>query len=99
VREVRLTPRAVAEIADIRSYTRRAWGTAQAAHYVKGLGRRFQEIAAGTVAHRDAEIDGGYRRCRYEFQVIVFKEERDFVRIVHVFHERMDIPGRASSGE
>ncbi len=63
-----------------------------------GLGRRFQEIASGTVAHRDAEIGNGYRRCRYERHVIIFKEERSSVRIVHVFHERMDIAGRVAEG-
>jgi toxin ParE1/3/4 len=99
VKDVRLTPQAIAEMADIRRYTRRTWGAAQAARYLKGLGVRFEEIAAGIVAHRDAEIGGGYRRCRYQVHIIVFKEERDCVRIVHVFHERMDIPGRAASEE
>jgi toxin ParE1/3/4 len=99
VREVRLTPRAAAELADIRRYTRRIWGAAQADHYLRGLGRRFEQIAAGTASHRDAEIEGGYRRCRYEAHIIIFKEERGFVRIVHVFHERMDIPGRLALGD
>jgi len=61
---------------------------------LKGLGRRFRDIAAGTVAHRDAEIGDGYRRCRYKRHVIIFREECHSIRIVHVFHERMDVAGR-----
>ena len=99
MKEVRLTPRAVAEIAEIRRYSRRAWGAAQAKRYRTGLGRRFQEIAAGTAADRDAEIGNGYRGCRYGRHVIVFKEERDGVRILHMFHERMDIAGRIADGK
>jgi plasmid stabilization system protein ParE len=64
-----------------------------------GLGRHFQEIAAGTSADRDAEIGNGYRRCRYRRHVIIFREERDSVRILHVFHERMDIAGRTAEGK
>jgi plasmid stabilization system protein ParE len=63
-----------------------------------GLGRRFQEIADGTATHRDAEIGNGYRRCRYRRHIIIFKEGSDWVRIVHVFHERMDIAGRIAEG-
>jgi plasmid stabilization system protein ParE len=62
------------------------------------LGRRFREIADGAAAHRDAEIGNDYRRCRYERHVIIFKEEGDLVRIVHVFHERMDVAGRIAEG-
>lgn len=94
MREIRLTPQAEAEVAEVRRYSRHTWGALQAKRYLTGLGRRFQEIAAGTAAHRDAEIGNGYRRCRYRRHIIIFKEERDWVRIVHVFHERMDIAGR-----
>ena len=98
MREVRLTPQAEAEVAEVRRYSRHAWGLAQATRYLTGLGRRFQEIAAGTAAHRDAQIGNDYRRCRYRRHIIIFKEERDSVRIVHVFHERMDVAGRMAEG-
>lgn len=99
MREVRLTPQAIAELADIRRYTRKVWGAGQADRYLRGLGSRLAEIAAGTAVTRDAEIGGDYRRCRYEAHIIIFKEARDFVRILHVFHERMDIAQRIDSGE
>ncbi len=98
MREIRLTPQAEAEVAEVRRYSRRAWGAVQARSYLTGLGRRFQEIAAGTAAHRDAEIGNGYRRCRYRRHIIIFREEPDSVRIVHIFHERMDIAARTTSG-
>ncbi|MEA3051485.1 MAG: toxin ParE1/3/4 [Sphingomonadales bacterium] len=99
MREVRLTPQAEAEVAEVRRYSRHTWGITQAKRYLTGLGRRFREIAAGTAAHRDAEIGSGYRRCRYRRHIIIFKEEGDSVRIVRVFHERMDIPGRLGEGK
>ncbi|MEA3063365.1 MAG: toxin ParE1/3/4 [Sphingomonadales bacterium] len=94
MKQVRLTPQARAEIAEIRLYTRKRWGAAQADPYLRGLGRRFEEIAAGTASHRDAEIGGDYRRCGYESHIIVFRFEGDAVKVVHVFHRTMDIPGR-----
>jgi toxin ParE1/3/4 len=94
VRKVCLTPQAQAEVAEVRRYSQLQWGATQAKRYLRGLGRRFREIAAGTAAHRDAEIGNGYRRCRYERHIIIFKEESDSIRIVHVFHDRMDVPGR-----
>jgi plasmid stabilization system protein ParE len=99
VREVRLTPRAQAEVAEVRRYSRRVWGAAQAKRYLIGLGHRFRDIAAGTAAHRDAEIGNDYRRCRYRRHIIIFKEEGDSVRILHVFHERMDLAGRIAEGD
>jgi plasmid stabilization system protein ParE len=88
----------MAELADIRLYTRRMWGAGQADRYLQGLGNRFREIAAGTAVARDAEIGGGYRRCRYEAHIIIFKEASAFIRVLHVFHERMDIAERLLSG-
>ena len=99
MREVRLTPQARAEIADIRRYTRARWGAAQADRYLRGLGQRFEEIAAGTALHRDAEIGGGYRRCRYETHVIVFKPEDEAIRVVHIFHRSMDMTGRMAGDD
>lgn len=94
MKEVRLTPQAQAEVAEVRRYSQRVWGATQAKRYLRGLSRRFGEIAAGTAAHRDAEIGNDYRRCRYERHIIIFKEEGDWVRIVHIFHERMDVARR-----
>ena len=98
MREVRLTPLALAEVEEVRHYSRQAWGPAQARRYLKGLSRRFRQIAAGTAAHRDAEIGNDYQRCRYGRHIIIFKEEVGAVRIVHIFHERMDIAGRLGEG-
>ena len=98
MKEIRLTPRGQAEVAEVRRYSRRTWGATQAKRYLGGLSRRFREIAAGTAAHRDAEIGNDYRRCRYQRHIIIFKEERDWVRIVHVFHERMDVARRVEEG-
>jgi toxin ParE1/3/4 len=94
VKEVRLTPQAKAEVAEVRRYSQRAWGATQAKRYLTGLGRRFRDIAAGTVSNRDAEIGEGYRRCRYRRHIIIYREDPDSIRIVHVFHERMDVAGR-----
>jgi toxin ParE1/3/4 len=98
VKELRLTPQAEAEVMEVRRYSRHTWGNDRAKRYLAGLGRRFREIADGAATHRDAEIGNGYRRCRYRRHIIIFKEGSDWVRIVHVFHERMDIVGRIAEG-
>lgn len=91
MKEILVTPLAVADLAEIRRYTRRTWGAAQARDYLSGLGTCFESIAGGEAATRDVEGVGcGYRRCRYRSHVVIFAEGPNFVRIVRVLHVRMD---------
>ena len=89
MKEVRLTPAALADVAGIRRYTRSEWGVDQANAYLGGLGERFREIAAGEGVARQQL---GYAYARYRSQVIFFRAPDDHVRIVRVIQDRMDVP-------
>ena len=90
MKEIRLRPAAEADIAGIREYTRRTWGAEQASRYLRGLGRRFQEIACGVAVSRQSERN---TRCaRYRTHLIYFRVADTHVLIVRVLHERMDAP-------
>ena len=99
MKEVALTPRAVADLAEIRRYSRRIWGAAQARRYLEELGRRFEALAAGTATVRDAGFADGYLRCRHGSHLIIFTETAEQVRVVRVLHVRMDIAAKLGPSE
>ncbi|MGZ8286734.1 MAG: type II toxin-antitoxin system RelE/ParE family toxin [Allosphingosinicella sp.] len=89
MRRVRLRPRAIADLAEIRRYTRKIWGPAQADKYLQKLGAQLEKIAEGTAAVRDAEIRGrDFRRSRHGAHVIFFVDAPDHIRIVRILHQR-----------
>jgi len=79
-------------IDDIYTYARGTWGDAQADRYIRGLFKRFEDIAARRIAWRsvpgDLNIDGFY--CRYEHHYVYWRLLSDgAVGIVTILHERM----------
>ncbi|MFL6846526.1 MAG: type II toxin-antitoxin system RelE/ParE family toxin [Allosphingosinicella sp.] len=97
VRELHVRPRALADIAEIRRYTRKTCGPVQARTYLNELGARFEAIADGTarsvVVHAKNRPFG---RCRYTEHFIFFQELPDAVEIVRVLHPRRDIAAQLS---
>jgi len=95
VKTVRVRPSALSDIAEIRRYTRKAWGAAQARSYLAGLGAQFEAIADGTA--QSVLTDTAYRpfrRCRYKKHLIFFDETEDSVDIVRVLHPRSNLAVR-----
>lgn len=81
----------MADLAEIRRYTRRIWGPAQAEKYLQELGKRLEKIADGSAAARDAGIRSrDFRRSSYGAHVIFFIEASDHIRIVRIMHERQN---------
>src|SRR4051812_31969412 len=100
VKSIHLTPKAIADLAEIRRFTRKTWGPAQARRYLQELGARFDRIAEGIAAARDAEIPGrDYHRSRCGAHVIFFAERRDHIRIVRIIHERQNFTAQLSDEE
>lgn len=77
---------------EIYDYTRRTWGEAQAAAYIRGLFAKFKAIAARDIPWRpipaEFGIDGYF--CRHEKHYIYWKVLDDgAVGIATILHERM----------
>lgn len=88
----RVQDRAGRRLDEIYVYTRDNWGTEHAAHYIRGLFERFDEIAARKIPWRPVPaefgVDGFY--CRYEHHYVYWRVlSDDAVGIVTVLHERM----------
>jgi len=84
------TPKAVADLASIATYSLREWGEVQARNYIAGL-----ELACGTLGDHFAlgrDVDG-FRRWRYERHLIYYRVSGDELLIVRILHEKM-LPSR-----
>lgn len=95
MKKVRLRPRARADLAEIRRYTRRLWGAAQARAYLEELGARIDSIAAGHTPATTLSVRGRpFGRCRHKEHYIFFRETGEIVEVVRVFHVKMDVVQR-----
>jgi toxin ParE1/3/4 len=95
MREVRLAPEAMGDLADIRRYTIKRWGADRARAYLGGLGILFKQIANGVARTRPAdEIRLGYRRIRYRSHVVFLVEDDASIRVMRVLHARMHFEAR-----
>jgi toxin ParE1/3/4 len=95
MRQIRLRPRARADLAEIRRYTQKAWGPAQARIYLEEIGTRIEGIAGGEAQSTSIVVHGRvFQRCRYKDHYIFFRETAGTVDIVRIFHAKMDILGR-----
>jgi toxin ParE1/3/4 len=92
VKELRLTPQARADLADIRNYTRRTWGNKQARTYLEHLGRHLDGIASDEVRPRSAgELAPGYLFSRSGSHFIFFTLSDRVCRVVRILHVRSDV--------
>jgi toxin ParE1/3/4 len=91
MREIRLTPEAIGDLAAIRRYSTNHWGAGQARSYMSGLGTLFDRIAQRLVRARPAdEVRPDYKRIRYRSHVVFLVEDAAAIRIVRVLHAQMD---------
>ncbi|HEX7885411.1 MAG TPA: type II toxin-antitoxin system RelE/ParE family toxin [Phenylobacterium sp.] len=77
---------------EIFIYTRTMWGDDQAAHYIRGLFAKFEDIAARRIPWRQVPAEFGVEGffCRHERHFIYWRMlEGGAVGIVTMLHERM----------
>ena len=90
----RLTPKAKADLTEIRDYTRRTHGKAQCARYLLDLQTAFRQLAENPSLGRQCDnISPGLQRMEHAHHVVFFRSKPYGVRIVRVLHERM-LPAR-----
>ena len=91
MREIRLAPEALGDLADIRRHTIKRWGADRARAYLGGLGILFDQIAKGVARARPAdEIRPSYRRIRYRSHIVFLIEDDASIRVIRILHARMD---------
>lgn len=95
MRELRLSRRADADLAEIADYTIAAFGTAQARKYRDQLRACFASLCDNPLLGRSAEeLAPGLRRIRQQAHVVFYIADADQVLIVRVLHHKMDFERR-----
>ncbi len=95
MRQLRLTPQARADLAEIRNYTRQTWGNEQARTYLEQLGRHLDGIASDDVRPRSAgELAPGYLFSRSASHFVFFTLSDHVCRVVRILHVRSDVARR-----
>ena len=89
MKQLILLPDAIGDLADIRNYTTRQWGLAQAETYLGKMGAAFRKITGGEAVSREVE-HRDLRKLRFQSHMIYFLETDDSVQIVRVLHGSMD---------
>ena len=90
-----VSPAAQADLIGIWEYTAERWSPEQADHYIRSFDEAFGDLAAGRKTGRDVpDIREGYFRLAVGSHFVFYRVASDFVDIIRVLHQRMDIPER-----
>jgi toxin ParE1/3/4 len=90
----------LADLAEIRRYSRKEWGSEQADAYLRGLGEVFRRIAEDRARTRSADhIRPGYRQLRYRSHLIFVRLSADAADVVRVLHAKQDHAAHLASAD
>jgi toxin ParE1/3/4 len=91
----RITRLADADLVEIAEYTARQWGDAPALKYCSALQTAFNRIGDGPMTPRSRARDDLLPECRViavEQHFVVYRRRDDATEILHVLHQRMNLP-------
>lgn len=93
-----LTKLARADLKSIARYTADTWGRDQRNRYLALLDGCFHELANNPCKGKDCGyIRPGYRKQTVGRHVVFYRElDADYVEIVRILHERMDVESHLS---
>jgi len=92
VPEVRLRPKAQADLNGIWEYTVETWGFDQAESYLRALNKTFETISQKPDLGRVYdEVYPGLRVCPSGKHLIFYFATDQEIDVVRVLHERMDV--------
>ena len=90
-RVFRLTPKAVADLEDIWSYTAQQWSPEQAEEYHASLLSAITGLSEGKLVWQQADhIRLGYLKFRVQSHVIFFKITALHLDVIRILHKSMD---------
>ena len=91
MRELRLSRKAAADLAEIADFTIAAFGIGQARKYRDQFNRCFASLIDNPMLGRSAgELGPGLRRIRQQAHVVFYLPSDEAVLVVRVLHNRMD---------
>jgi toxin ParE1/3/4 len=90
-----ISKKAIADLEEIWLYTADRWSIGQADRYYHLIFDEINFICKNPRSGRQMDwIRRGYRVAKVKFHLIFYKVEKDFVQIIRILHERMDIENR-----
>ena len=100
VTSLRTTAAARADIRNILSYSKTAFGPQLARDYLDGLAAAFDRIAAKPqVGHPEAALGDLIRSVKYLSHRIYYRVEGDGILVVRVLHHARDRPSTVGSSQ
>ena len=96
-RELRLSPRAEADLEAIYDYTARHWSVKQAESYLKGLDATMRGLKLGRRIGRDAGLEYGLMKINHEWHLIYYQLDDLSLKVVRILHAAMDTPRHLNS--
>jgi toxin ParE1/3/4 len=91
MREIVKRPRAKEDLKDIWRYSFLEWGEMQAEKYLAEMAIKIEELQLDPYLGRPREdLRAGYRSLRIDQHVVYYVVTPSVIRIVRVFHVRMD---------
>ena len=92
IRQVRLTPKARADIDAIRKYSEKEWGKDQAIKYIRTIHAVLQLIDSNPgIARKAEDIRPGLLKYPAGSHLIFFRLTEEAIDIVRILHKRMDM--------
>ncbi len=93
--KVRLTPAARDDLKEIWNYSYETWGEAKADAYLMTIDAKFRAIEENPKIGRSRpDIKLGYYSVRANKHIIFYMLVGQYINIIGVLHERMDIQRR-----
>lgn len=91
----KLLPEAERDLESIWLYTAQEWGVEQAMTYVDELNASFENLNEHAKSSRlRTEFTPSVYICRCNHHLIVYLENDDYIAVVRILHEKMDIDGQ-----
>lgn len=87
----RLSPRALADLEDIWSYTAARWSPEQAESYHAAIIAAFEGLAAGRKQGRPVDIRPGYLTYPAGSHLVFYRLSEAGIDVMRLLHQRMDV--------
>ena len=93
--QLKLTPKARADLDAIWDYTVQQWNVEQAEAYLASLGKTMQLLADNPgLGTRIDYVKSGYRKFPAASQMLIYRVISNTIEIVRVLHKSVDVEGK-----
>lgn len=93
----RLSPLAEQDLEGIWLYTRERWSAEQAALYYRSIISAIEGLLTGRLIPQPADVLPTYLKFKVGRHVIYFKKSEDYLDVIRILHERMDVKNYLST--